>query len=57
MMCAYLGQSAVAMESIEQALHSDFPPLLLTPLFWLEREIPHFYHEYAEPLLKQHELL
>jgi tetratricopeptide (TPR) repeat protein len=57
MMCAYLGQSAVAIESIEQALLSDFPPLLLTPLFWLEREIPHFYHEYAEPLLKQHELL
>jgi tetratricopeptide (TPR) repeat protein len=57
MMCAYLDRSTVAMESIEQALQAGLPPLLLTPLFWLEQERPHFYQEYAEPLLKQYALL
>ncbi len=46
-----------AMESIEQALQIGLPSLLLTPLFWLEQENSHFYQEYAEPLLKRHELL
>ncbi len=57
MTCAYLGQSTLAMESIEQALRADLPPILLTPLFWLEQDRPHFYQEYAEPLLKRYELL
>ncbi len=57
MMCAYLGQSTAAMESIEQALQADLPPILLTPLFWLEQECQPFYQEYAEPLLKQYGLL
>src|SRR5712672_3036064 len=56
MMYAYLGQSTVAMESIEQALRADLPPILLTPLFWLEQDSPNFYQEYAEPLLKRYEL-
>jgi tetratricopeptide (TPR) repeat protein/transcriptional regulator with XRE-family HTH domain len=57
MLCAYLGHSTVAMESIEQALQIGLPSLLLTPLFWLEQENSRFYQEYAEPLLKGHELL
>jgi len=56
MMCAYLDRSTTAMESIEQALRAGLPPLLLTPLFWLEQENLHFYQKYAEPLLKRHGL-
>ncbi len=57
MMYAYLSQSTVAVESIEQALQAGLPPILLTPLFWLEQERPQFYQEYAEPLLRQYGLL
>lgn len=57
MMCMYLGQSIDALESIEQALRAGLPPILLTPIFWLEQERPQFYQEYAEPLLKQYGLL
>jgi tetratricopeptide (TPR) repeat protein len=57
MMCAYLGRSTVAMEFIERALQIGLPPMLLTPLFWLEQDHLHFYQEYAEPLLKRYGLL
>lgn len=56
MICAYLGHHTTAKESIEQALQAGLPPILLTPLFWLEQDSPQFYQEYAEPLLKRYEL-
>ena len=56
MTCAYLGRNKVAIESIEQALQAGMPPLLLTPLNWLEQDRPQYYYEYAEPLLKRYEL-
>ena len=54
--CAYLGSNTEARESIEHALQADLPPVLLTPLYRLQQDRPHFYQEYAEPLLKQFEL-
>jgi len=57
MMWAYLGHTTVAMESLERALHADLPPVLLTPLFWLEQERPQFYQEFAASFLKQYGLL
>jgi tetratricopeptide (TPR) repeat protein len=56
MICAYLGRDTMAVESIEQALQAGLPPILLTPLCWLEQDCPKFYQEYAEPLLKRYEL-
>ena len=55
--CAGLGRDATAMESIEQALKAGLPPILLTPLYWLEQDSPNFYQEYAEPLLKRYGLI
>jgi tetratricopeptide (TPR) repeat protein len=55
--CAYLGRDATAMESIKQALKAGLPPILLTPLYWLEQDNPNFYQEFAEPLLKRYELI
>jgi tetratricopeptide (TPR) repeat protein len=51
MLYAYLGHDAEAMKAVEKALEKDLPPLLLTPLYWLEQDRPQFYHEYALPLL------
>src|SRR5437764_7809063 len=34
--CAYLGQEAEATHAIMQALEAGLPPVLLTPLYWLE---------------------
>jgi tetratricopeptide (TPR) repeat protein len=51
MLCAYLGHDAEAMEAVEKALEKGLPPLLLTPLYWLEQDRPQFYHEHALPLL------
>ena len=56
MICAYLGHNTVAMKSIEQALQAKLPPLLLTPLYWLEQDRPQFFHEYAKPLLERYEI-
>jgi hypothetical protein len=56
MMHTYLGHDVIAKESIEHALQARLPPILLTPLFWLELDSPKFYQEYAQPLLKRYEL-
>jgi hypothetical protein len=55
--CACLGRDETAIKSIEQALKAGLPPILLTPLYWLEQDSPNFYQEYAEPLLKRYELI
>ena len=54
MLCAYLGRSLTAMEAFEKALEVDLPPLLLTPLYWLEKDRPNFFSKYAAPLLARY---
>ena len=54
MLCACLGQNLVAMEAFEKALEMDLPPILLTPLYWLEKDRPNFFSEYAAPLLARY---
>ena len=56
MLCAYLGRNLVAIEAFEKALEVDLPPILLTPLYWLEKDRPNFFSEYAAPLLAQYNL-
>ena len=48
---AYLGQDSIAAEAINRALEAGLPPILLTPLYWLEQDRPQFYLKYASPLL------
>ena len=54
MTCAYLGRYTAASEAIDKALELDLPPVLLTPLYWLERDRPDFFREYARPLLEKY---
>lgn len=49
--CAYLEQDGAATEAISQALQLGLPPVLLTPLYWLEQGRPEFYYTSAVPLL------
>jgi tetratricopeptide (TPR) repeat protein len=51
MICAYLGRNLVAIEAFNKAIDIGLPPLLLTPLYWLEKDRPNFYSEYAAPVL------
>ncbi len=50
---ASLGDDEEAVAEIEQALLLDMPPILLSPLRWLEQERPEFYQKYALPLLNR----
>jgi tetratricopeptide (TPR) repeat protein/GTPase SAR1 family protein len=52
--CAYLGQEAEATQAIMQALEAGLPPILLTPLYWLEQERPEMYQSCAVPFLLQY---
>jgi tetratricopeptide (TPR) repeat protein len=54
MLCAYLGRNLLAIEALEKALNVNLPPLLLTPLYWLEKDRPKFYCEYAAALLARY---
>lgn len=56
MIYAYIGYSLEAVEFIGQAIQTGLPPVLLTPLYWLEQDKPQFYHGYAKPLLKRYEI-
>ena len=56
MVCAYLGRNSMAIEAINTALAVGLPPLLLTPLYWLENDRPNFFSEYAAPLLHQYNI-
>ncbi len=51
---AYLGQEAEATQAIMQALEAGLPPVLLTPLCWLEQERPEMYQAVAVPFLVQY---
>jgi hypothetical protein len=50
----YQGREQLASESIEMALTLGLPPILLTPLYWLENDRPDFFENYASPLLQQY---
>ena len=56
MLCAYYyrGRHERAMEAIERALEVELPPMLLTPLYWLETDRPDFFEQYARPLLERY---
>ena len=40
----------------EQALTMGLPPVLLTPLYWLEKDNPSFFEQYARPLLEEYDV-
>jgi len=58
MLCAYYyrGRNLVAIEAVEKALEVGLPPVLLTPLHWLEKDLPDFYEKHAAPLLARYEV-
>ncbi len=49
-------QETITMAAIEQALQLGLPPVLLTPLYWLEQDRPAFFATYLKPLLAQYGL-
>jgi len=51
MACAYLGRTMEAERAINKAVAMGLPPVLLTPLYWLETNRPEFFRYYARPLL------
>jgi tetratricopeptide (TPR) repeat protein len=59
MLSAYYYQGRrpqITMEAIEKALTCKLPPVLLKPLYWLEKDVPDFFREYAKPLLERYEI-
>jgi hypothetical protein len=40
-----------AIQAIEKSLEVGLPPVLLTPLYWLEKDRPEVFVSYAQPLL------
>ncbi len=51
MVCAMLGRDEEAVAAIESAMRLELPPVLLTPLRWLEQDRPDFFRVYVGPLL------
>jgi len=39
-----------------RAPEAELPPILLTPLRWLEQDQPTFYKDYAVPLLARYQI-
>jgi tetratricopeptide (TPR) repeat protein len=54
--CAYVGRDEEAISSIQKALLDNLPPILLTPLRWIEEDRPDFYGNYVVPLLARYEI-
>ena len=44
------------MDAVEKALEVGLPPVLLTPLYWLEKDLPDFYAQHAAPLLARYDV-
>jgi hypothetical protein len=53
---ASLMQDELAMGAIEQSLDLELPPILLTPLHWIEQDRPDFYQHYVVPLMARYDL-
>jgi WD40 repeat protein/Tfp pilus assembly protein PilF len=60
MLLAYYYQghshSDQVVKSLEQALQKGLPPVLLTPAYWLEKDLPVFFTTHIQPLLRQYQL-
>lgn len=41
-------------QAIERALEMEMPPVLLTPLYWLEQDVPDVFEQFAKPLLEKY---
>ena len=54
LVAASSGKDQEAKTAIEKALALKLPPVLLTPLRWLEQDQPAFYKDYAAPLLARY---
>ena len=52
----YRGRHQQAIEAIEKALELGMPPILLTPLYWLEKDVPEFFMQHAKSLLDKYEI-
>ena len=57
-LCAYYyqGRYEAAIEAIEKSLALDLRPILLTPLYWLEKDRPDFFEQYARSSLERYNL-
>jgi tetratricopeptide (TPR) repeat protein len=49
-------QETITLAAIERSLQVGLPPVLLTPLYWLEHERPAFFVAHLKPLLAAHGL-
>ncbi len=56
MLCAYFyrGRDLLAMAAVEKALEVGLPLVLLTPLYWLEKDLPEFYERHVASLLARY---
>jgi tetratricopeptide (TPR) repeat protein len=50
----YQGRPQIAVEAIEKALINRLPPILLTPLYWLEKDNAQFFVQHAKPILERY---
>jgi tetratricopeptide (TPR) repeat protein len=55
MACASLGRDEEALTALEKALAVGLPPVLLSPLHWLEQDKQDFYKNYVLTLLTRYE--
>jgi tetratricopeptide (TPR) repeat protein len=44
----------VAQQAVEKALELGLPPVLLTPLYWLEQDVPEAFERFAKGLLEKY---
>ncbi len=51
MIYAYMGRNQEAIKSVQKALEQGLPPILLKPLYWLEKNNPDFYEKSVVPLI------
>jgi len=47
-------QETITLDAITQSLRLGLPPVLLTPLYWLEHDRPAFFAAHLKPLLAEH---
>jgi len=52
----YKGRYEKARNALDKALELEMPPVLLTPLYWLEKERSDFFEQYARPLLEYYQV-
>lgn len=55
-MCNFSVGDAGAIDALRRALSHNMPPILLTPLRWLEQEQPAVYKEHVAPILAEYNI-